>query len=188
MPRPFPFGFVSVRVSSVQRSPINPCERRQRLDCSPLRCVPRVSGSLSAREAQPFAVTSLTPPPRPAARRAPREAPSPQTTSIAAAVECAERRAVADGDDRRALEPLLQQPVQRRLGGLIERSGRLVEEQIIGLLQAARGRCRAVAARPATACGSSALPRRAARSIRASPTAASTSAMRASSNVPARAG
>ena len=46
-------------------------------------------------------------------------------------MERAERRAVADRDDRCGGQPLLQQAVQHRLGRLVERRGRLVEEQII---------------------------------------------------------
>ena len=41
----------------------------------------------------------------------------------AAAVEGAQRRAMADGDDRLAFEALLQQPIKRRLGGFIHNGG-----------------------------------------------------------------
>src|SRR5207342_2075827 len=40
----------------------------------------------------------------------------------AATVEGAERRAMPDGDDRRAFETLQQQPIKRRFGGFVERS------------------------------------------------------------------
>ena len=38
----------------------------------------------------------------------------------AAAMEGSERRAMTDGDDRRALETLLQKPIKGSLGGFIE--------------------------------------------------------------------
>jgi hypothetical protein len=38
---------------------------------------------------------------------------------------------MANGDDGRALEPVLQQAVQRRLGGFVERSSRFIEEEVI---------------------------------------------------------
>ena len=38
----------------------------------------------------------------------------------AAAVECPKRRAMANGDDRGSLEPILQQMIERCLGGLVE--------------------------------------------------------------------
>src|SRR2546428_165499 len=51
------------------------------------------------------------------------------------AVERAQRRAVADRDDGGLAQPLLHEPVERGLGGLVERGGRLVEEQIVGRVQ-----------------------------------------------------
>src|SRR6516165_6410455 len=50
-------------------------------------------------------------------------------------VERAKRRAMADGNDGCALEPVLQQTIKRSLGRFIERGGRLVEEQIVGRVQ-----------------------------------------------------
>ena len=52
-----------------------------------------------------------------------------------AAVELHQARAVADRDGRRIREPLEQQAVELRLRGLVERAGRLVEEQPVGFLQ-----------------------------------------------------
>ena len=57
----------------------------------------------------------------------------------AAAVERVQRRAVADRDDGRVRQPLLQQPVERGLGRLVERGGGLVEEQLVRLLQQRAG-------------------------------------------------
>src|SRR5690242_9719418 len=50
-------------------------------------------------------------------------------------MESAERRAMADGNDRRAFEALQQQAVKRRLGRFIKGSRRLVEEKIVRRLQ-----------------------------------------------------
>src|SRR5262245_11883940 len=50
-------------------------------------------------------------------------------------MECSERGAMSDGNDRRALAPFLKQAVERRFGGLVKRGGGFVEEQIIGRMQ-----------------------------------------------------
>src|SRR5258708_32412537 len=52
-----------------------------------------------------------------------------------APMERRERRAVADRNDGRSRQPLLDEPVQRRLRRLIERRRGLIEEQEIGLLK-----------------------------------------------------
>src|SRR6266516_559566 len=51
------------------------------------------------------------------------------------AVERPQGRAVADRHDARMREPLLQEPIERGLGRLVERGGSLVEEQIVGRVQ-----------------------------------------------------
>ena len=53
----------------------------------------------------------------------------------APAVECAERRTVADRDYRGALEPLLHEPIQLRFGRFIERRCRFIEQEIIGRIK-----------------------------------------------------
>src|ERR1041385_3165951 len=52
-----------------------------------------------------------------------------------ALVECGQRRAVADPYDRGVRQPLVQQFVERRLRRLVERRGRLVEEQEVRRMQ-----------------------------------------------------
>ena len=52
-----------------------------------------------------------------------------------AAMKGVQRRAVADRDEGRALEPFQQQPVKGCFGALVERGGCLIEEQIIRRLQ-----------------------------------------------------
>src|SRR3982074_2287279 len=52
-----------------------------------------------------------------------------------ALVEDLERGAMADRDDGGCRQFLLEQTIQRRLGGLIQRRGRLVEEQILRPMQ-----------------------------------------------------
>ena len=54
-------------------------------------------------------------------------------------MERGERRAVADRHDSRGREPLLQQMVERGLGGLIERGRGLVEEQEVRRVQQCAG-------------------------------------------------
>src|SRR5579871_6880050 len=53
----------------------------------------------------------------------------------AAAVERLQCGAMADRDNRRRCQLLFQQRVERRLGGFIKRRGRLVEKQILRLVQ-----------------------------------------------------
>ncbi len=54
-------------------------------------------------------------------------------------VELNEARPVADGDDSRFRQPLEQEVIERRLGALIERARRLVEEQPLRFLQERAG-------------------------------------------------
>ena len=66
---------------------------------------------------------------------APDSAHRPRSSVSRRLVERRKRRAVADRDDRRARQPLLQQPVELGLRRLVERRRRLVEKQEIRLLQ-----------------------------------------------------
>ena len=53
----------------------------------------------------------------------------------AAMVEGAKCGAVADGNNGHAFETILQQAVQNRLSGLVERSRGFVEEKVVGRVQ-----------------------------------------------------
>src|SRR5262249_34009104 len=60
------------------------------------------------------------------------------------AVERAERGPVADRDDGRAFEPLVEEPVEACFGCFIERGRGLVQKQEIGLYQDHAGDCQAL--------------------------------------------
>src|SRR6202034_3546123 len=56
-----------------------------------------------------------------------------------AVVKCLERAAMTDRDRGRRLELVGKQAIERRLGGLVERSGGLVEEKVLRLGQQRAG-------------------------------------------------
>ena len=90
-------------------------------------------------------------------------------------MEGLQRRAMTDRDDGGGRQFLLEQAVERRLRGFIERRGRLIEEQILRLVQQRAGESRGAAARRARASGSSALPRSSCEASWGNPTAISAS-------------